>query len=170
MAVLSARTAESTATRPLAISLIADVMAGVGGGVAGGVYAHAERRQQAFQWAVRNFATEAPLIWPWTLRPQTDVGTDLLLGGDRRYSEVVSKPSVRRVEGSRGCQMADWRIVGKSNGASMILSSAWVCIVSASRFGTRHEQLAFGSKLDLGLDVEPLEGAVGQPASRSMPY
>jgi hypothetical protein len=56
------RTAESTAIRPLAISLIADVMAGVRGGVAGGVYAHAERRQQAFQWAVRNSATEAPLI------------------------------------------------------------------------------------------------------------
>jgi hypothetical protein len=37
----------------------------------------------------------------------------------------------------RRCQTADCRMGGKLNGGSMILSSAWTCVIWASRFGTR---------------------------------
>ncbi|MGH3339809.1 MAG: hypothetical protein ACRDPL_13405 [Propionibacteriaceae bacterium] len=67
---------------------------------------------------------------------------------------------------------------GRLNGGSMILSSACVWIICASRSGTTATKgllvktngtssWLFGAKLDLGPDVEPLEGAVGEPGLAS---
>jgi hypothetical protein len=78
--------------------------------------------------------------------------------------------------------MADWQMVGKLNGGSMILSSAWTCVIWVSRFGDEgdqralvqnkwHEQLALVRSSTLGRILSRSREQAASPISPSpVPY